>query len=228
MCPEIDGRGTEAPTTRIGASGKAAASPPAPLPEGEGGRKMRGEVTTDPVQDAVWMVHDLVVGQTKDDITSSRKPSVAASVTQRLGEVRRAIRFDDEARFLAEEVDNEWSDGMLSAELGLHDLPTAQHAPKLLFSGCGSGSQSTRLEGPGSQQAGHAFVSALRPNRLLPFPFPAPLSLRERGGGVRLLISRMPRPALRVLSCWKPSLPDPATRPDVGLSASQNFRTSSS
>ena len=126
------------------------------------------------------MTEDLVVGQTKDDIASSPKPSVAPSVTQRPGEVRSAIRFDHEARFLAEEVDDEGSDGMLSAELGLHDLPAAQHGPELLFGGCGGGAQSTRLEGPGSKQAGHAFVSALRPIRLLPFPFPAPLSLRAR------------------------------------------------
>jgi hypothetical protein len=57
---------------------------------------------------------------------------------QRLGEVRSAIRFHDETRFLAEEVHDEWSDGMLSAELRLHDLPAAQQAPKLLFSRCGS------------------------------------------------------------------------------------------
>jgi hypothetical protein len=97
------------------------------------------------------MVQDLVVGQTKNDKAGSHQPSVAATITQRLGEVMSTIRFDDEARFLAEEVDDEWSDGMLSAELGVHDLPAAQHAPKLLFGGRGSASQSTRLEGPGSE-----------------------------------------------------------------------------
>ena len=144
---------------------------------------MLGEVTPDPVEDAVRMTEDLVVGQTKDDEASSPEPSVAAAVSQRLGEVRSAIRFDDEARFLAEEVDDEWSDGMLPAELRLHDLPAAQHVPKLLFSGCGRGSQSPRLEGLAPEQAGHAFLSALTPNRLLPFLSPAPLSLRERGWG---------------------------------------------
>jgi hypothetical protein len=39
-----------------------------------------------------------------------------------------AIHLDDEGRFLAEEVDDAGSDGMLSAELRLHDLPAAQHA----------------------------------------------------------------------------------------------------
>jgi hypothetical protein len=86
---------------------------------------MRAEVTTDLVQDAVWMVQDLVVGQTKDDKASRHQPSVAAMIARRLGEVMSAIRFHDEARFLAEEVDDEGSDGMLSAELGMHDLPTA-------------------------------------------------------------------------------------------------------
>ena len=140
---------------------------------------MRGQVTTDLEKDAVRIVQDLPVGQTKDDKASRHQPSVAAAVAQRLGEVRSAIRFDDQARFLAEEVDDEWSNGMLSAELGLHDLPFAQHAPKLLFGGRGSASQSTRLEGPVSEQAGHVLVSALRRNRLPPFPFPAPLSLRS-------------------------------------------------
>jgi len=164
-------------------SGEHAASPPAPLPEGEGSRKVRGEVTSNLVEDAVRMAQDLVVGQTQDDEASRHQPSVAATVSQRLGVVRSAIRFHDETRFLAEEVHDEGSDGMLSAELGLHDLPVAQHAPKLLFSRCGCGAQSTCLEGPGSEQAGHAFVSATGPNRLLPFLSPAPLSLRERGWG---------------------------------------------
>jgi hypothetical protein len=144
---------------------------------------MCGKVTTDLVHDAVRMVQNLVVRQAKDDKASSSQPSIAAAVAQRLGEVRSTIRFDDEAGFLAEEVDDEWSDGMLSAELGLHNLPAAQHAPKLLFGGRGSASQSTRLEGPGSEQTGHAFLSALRRSRLPPFLFPAPLSLRERGWG---------------------------------------------
>jgi hypothetical protein len=41
--------------------------PPAPLRDGEGRRKMRSEKTTDLVKDAVGMVQDQMVGQTKDD-----------------------------------------------------------------------------------------------------------------------------------------------------------------
>ncbi len=99
---------------------------------------MRGEVTSDPVEDAVRMVQDLVVGQTQDDEACCHQPSVAAAVSQGLWVVRSTIGFDDETRFPAEEVDDEWSDGVLSAELRLHDLPAAQQAPKLLFSRCGS------------------------------------------------------------------------------------------
>ena len=120
---------------------------------------MRGEETTDLVEDARRMVEDFVVGQTKHDHACRGKPSVAAAVAQRLGEV------------------------MLSTELGLHDLPAAQHLPKLLFGDSGPASQSTRLESPVSEQAGHAWLSAARRSRLLPFLFPAPLSLRERGCG---------------------------------------------
>jgi len=144
---------------------------------------MRGQVTTDLVSDAVRMVQDLVVGKMKHDKASRHKPSITAAVAQRLGEMRSAFRFDDEPGFLAEEVHDEGSDGMLSAELGPHDLSAAQHAPKLLLGGCRSASQSTRLEGPGSQQAGHACLSALRRIRLPPLLFLAPLSLRERGWG---------------------------------------------
>jgi hypothetical protein len=39
--------------------------------------------------------------------------------------VRGALCFDDEACFLAEEIDDERSDGMLTAEFGVHDLPAA-------------------------------------------------------------------------------------------------------
>jgi hypothetical protein len=144
---------------------------------------MRGEVTSDLVQNAVRMVQDLAVGQTKDDETSCLQPSVAAAVAQRLGEVRSAIRFDDKAGFLAEEVDDERSDGMLSAKLGLHDLPAAQHGPKLLFRGRGSASQSTCLESPGAQQTRHAFLSAPRRNRLPPLfrlRLPSPFGLGIR------------------------------------------------
>ena len=130
----------------------------------------------------------MAVGQAKDDEASSLQPSVAAAVAQRLREMRSAIRFDDEAGFLAEEVDDEGSDGMLPPELGLHDLPAAQHGPKLLFGGRGSTSQSTRLEGPRSAQAGHAFLSAPRRNRLPPFsgsgsPLPSGSSFPSTSAG---------------------------------------------
>jgi hypothetical protein len=108
-------------------------------------------VTTDAVQDARRAVQDFVVRKTKHGKASSRKPSVAAAVARWSGEVRGAICLDHEARVLAEEVDDEWSDGMLSTELGLHDLSAAQYLPKLLFGGSGTASQSTRLEGPVSE-----------------------------------------------------------------------------
>jgi hypothetical protein len=37
--------------------------------------------------------------------------------------VRSAIGLDDEACILAEEIDDKRSDGMLTSEFGLHDLP---------------------------------------------------------------------------------------------------------
>jgi len=84
---------------------------------------MRSEETTDLVKDAVGMVQDQMVGQTKDDKAGGRKPSIATTVAQGPWEVRSAIGLDDEACRLAEEVYDKGSDGMLTAEFGLHDLP---------------------------------------------------------------------------------------------------------
>jgi hypothetical protein len=41
---------------------------------------MRSEKTTDLVKDAVGMVQDQMVGQTKDDKASGSKPSIATAV----------------------------------------------------------------------------------------------------------------------------------------------------
>ena len=121
---------------------------------------MGSEETTDLVKDAVGMVQDQMVGQTKDDKAGGRKPSIATAVAQRPREEGGTIRFDDEASILAEEIDDERSDGVLAAELGLHDLPAAQHLPKHPFGRRGSASQSARPAGAGSRQAGHAWLSA--------------------------------------------------------------------
>ena len=84
---------------------------------------MRSEKTTDLVKDAVGMVQDDVVGQTKYDKTRGGKPSIAAAIAQGLGEVRGTIGFDDEACILAEEVYDKRTDWMLTGEFGLHELP---------------------------------------------------------------------------------------------------------
>ena len=97
--------------------------PPAPLRDGEGRRKVRSEKTTNLVKDAVGMVQDQVVGQTKDDEAGGRKPSIATAVAQGPWEVRSAIGLDDEACILAEEIDDKRTDWMLTPEFGLHDLP---------------------------------------------------------------------------------------------------------
>ena len=43
---------------------------------------MGGEKATDLVKDTVGMVQDLMVGQTKDDEASGRKPGIATAVAQ--------------------------------------------------------------------------------------------------------------------------------------------------
>ena len=84
---------------------------------------MRSEKTTDLVKDAVGMVQDQMVGQTKNDEAGGRKPSIATAVVQGPWEVRSAIGFDDEACILAEEVYDKRTDWMLTGEFGLHELP---------------------------------------------------------------------------------------------------------
>jgi hypothetical protein len=86
---------------------------------------MCSEEGTDLVKDAVRVTEDQLVGQMEDDKTDGRKPSIAATVTQRLWEVRGTISFDDESSLLAEEIHDERSDGMLAAEFGPHDLSVA-------------------------------------------------------------------------------------------------------
>jgi hypothetical protein len=84
---------------------------------------VRSEKTTNLVKDAVGMVQDQVVGQTKDDEAGGRKPSIATAVAQGPWEVRSAIGLDDEACILAEEIDDKRTDWMLTPKFGLHDLP---------------------------------------------------------------------------------------------------------
>ncbi len=80
---------------------------------------------TDLFEDAVGVTQDEMVGQTKDDKPRGRKPGIAAAVTQGFGEMRGTLCFDDEACLLAEEIDDEGADGMLSAKFGPHHLPVA-------------------------------------------------------------------------------------------------------
>lgn len=94
---------------------------------------MGSEETTDLVKDAVGMVQDQMVGQTKDDKAGGRKPSITTTVAQGLWEVRSPIGLDDEACLFAEEVHDKGSDGMLAAEFGLHNLPATQDLPKHPF-----------------------------------------------------------------------------------------------
>jgi hypothetical protein len=60
-------RGREGGITANGDQRKKSTSPPAPLRDGEGSRKMCSEETTDLGKDVVGMVQDQVVGQVKDD-----------------------------------------------------------------------------------------------------------------------------------------------------------------
>ncbi len=66
-----------------------------------------------------------MVGQTKDDQTGSAKPGITTAVAQGPWTMRGTIRCDDQTSIVAEEVDDEGSDGVLAAELGVHDLPVA-------------------------------------------------------------------------------------------------------
>jgi hypothetical protein len=95
---------------------------------------MRSQEATNLVKHAVGLAQDQVIGETENDETGSRKPSVPAAVARGSWEVRGTIGFDDETSLLAEEIDDKGSDGMLASKLGVHEVPAAQHLPKHLFS----------------------------------------------------------------------------------------------
>ena len=84
---------------------------------------MRSQESADLVKNAVRLAQDEVVGKVENDKAGSSKPSVAAPVPQGPWEVRSAVGLDDEACVLAKEIHDKRSDGMLTAEFGLHDLP---------------------------------------------------------------------------------------------------------
>ena len=140
---------------------------------------MLSQEAADPVERTVGLAQDQVIGKPENHESRIRKPSIPAAVTRRLGEVRATIGFDDEARLLAEEIDDKGSDGMLASELGAHDLSAAQHLPKQTFCWRRATSQDARHGGRRSWQPRHACLSATRYRRLLP----TPLSVPERGWG---------------------------------------------
>jgi hypothetical protein len=72
---------------------------------------------------------------------------------------------------------------MLSAELGVHHLPAAQHLPKHPFCRGGVTSQSTCLKRSRPEQKGHACLSALRLPGCLHGSFRLPSPSPERGWG---------------------------------------------
>ena len=128
---------------------------------------MLSQEATDPVESTVRLAQDQVIGKPEDHEPRSSKPSIPAAVTQRPGEVRGTIGFDDEAGLLAEEVDDKWSDRMLASELGAHDLSVPQHLPEEPFCWRGAVSQGTRLGDRRSWQPGHECLSVTGHRRLL-------------------------------------------------------------
>jgi len=188
---------------------------------GEGSRKTIGEATTDLTEDTVGMPQNQVVGKAKDDKSGRGKPGIATPVTPGPWEVRRAIGFDDESGFPAEEIHDERSDRMLSAELGQHHLPAAHHLPKHLFRTRAVTSQSTRLERPWSEQTGHARLSALCPPGCLHGLSGSPLRPRRGAGGEVDSFRSRPRP----VRCFLPTARCPTAFPALhSLSSSRTPR----
>jgi hypothetical protein len=162
---------------------KESTSPPTPLRDGEGSRKMFGQEATDPVESTVGLAQDQVIGKPENHEPRSSKPSIPAAVAWRPGEVRGTIGFDDEACLLAEEVDDKWSDRMLASEFGAHDLSVPQHLPEKPFCWRTVASQGTRLGGRRSWQPGHECLSENGTGGCFSTRHPAPLSVPERGWG---------------------------------------------
>ena len=66
-----------------------------------------------------------------------------------------AIRFDDEPRLLAEEVDDEGPEWVLSAKLRAYELTPAEASPQLVLCRCLATTQLACAIGERSKQARH-------------------------------------------------------------------------
>ena len=71
------------------------------------------------------VIEDLVVLEAQDREPGCGEPKVARAITERRRKVRGAICFDDEPRLLAEKIDDEGAERLLSAKLRALELAPA-------------------------------------------------------------------------------------------------------
>jgi len=79
----------------------------------------------DAVQDGGGIVEYLTVLEAQSRETSRGEPSIAPLIGERRWKVTVTIGLDDDARFVAEEVDDEGAERLLPAELGADKLATS-------------------------------------------------------------------------------------------------------
>ncbi len=113
-----------------------------PLPAGErvGVRGRRGssaQVGTEPLENAVQIVEDLVVPDADDRVSGGSKIGVTDPIPHAF-RVLSAIDLDDQPCFLADEIDDVWADRHLSAELPSREPSISHGEPEFPF-GIGHG-----------------------------------------------------------------------------------------
>ena len=85
---------------------------------------------------------DIVVPEADDFVALGVEPGGAAGVVGNLVGVLAAVDFDDQAAFVAEEVDDVGADGGLPADLVAVELPGAKDGPEGALGGGGVAAES--------------------------------------------------------------------------------------
>jgi len=98
-------------------------------------------VLTNAVHDDVGVLEDEPVREAEHGAAEERQPVVARHVASRGREMGRAIGFEDERGFNAEEVDDESPERVLSAKFHPAERTIAQQLPQGSFGGRGRSSK---------------------------------------------------------------------------------------
>jgi hypothetical protein len=137
-------------------------SPPAPLPRGRGVPALprlslgASNLSPDALEYLRRPVEDEAVLETQDSESCRREPTVTDQVMAWCRKVRDAIGFDDEARILGEEVDDEGAEWVLPAKLYAVEPASTELSPESLLCRSLGSAQRARAIGELPKQTRHS------------------------------------------------------------------------